>query len=156
MSCEPEIASAVRDRGRRLTIQRTKILGALRHAGEHQSAEQLLDRVRAADPAADISLSTVYRTLDTATELELTSELRGASGTSVYEWNDRAATHHHLVCSSCGRTEEVVLASLLEAVSEIRLHSDFAADIRHLAIPGRCSTCAAEADEAAHEHAHTH
>ena len=154
MSCEPEIARAVRDRGRRLTIQRTKILGALRHAGEHQSAEQVLDRVRVADPSADISVSTVYRTLETATALELTSELRGASGTSVYEWNDRAATHHHLVCSACGRTEEVEIASLLEATEEIRLRSGFAADIRHLAIPGRCSTCAAatNAGEAAHTH----
>ena len=88
MSCEPEIAQAVRERGRRLTIQRAKILSALRHASDHQSAEQILDRVRDDDPHADISLSTVYRTLETSTGLQLTSELRGASGTSVFEWND--------------------------------------------------------------------
>ena len=36
MSCETEIAQAVRERGRRLTIQRAKILSALRHANVHQ------------------------------------------------------------------------------------------------------------------------
>lgn len=141
MSCEPEIAQAVRERGRRLTIQRAKILSALRHASDHQSAEQVLERVRDADPHADISLSTVYRTLETATELALTSELRGAAGTSVYEWNEPGTTHHHLECSSCGRTSEVELASLQIAEAEIRERSGFEADIRHLAIPGVCEGC---------------
>ena len=60
----------------------------LLRASDDQSAEQILDRVRDDDPHAGISLSTVYRTLETATDLHLTSELRGASGISVYEWND--------------------------------------------------------------------
>lgn len=141
MSCEPEIAQAVRERGRRLTIQRAKILGALRHANDHQSAEQLLEEVRNTDPHADISLSTVYRTLETATELQLTSELRGASGISVYEWNDPSTTHHHLQCSSCGLTTEVELTSVQIAEAEIRQQAGFEADIRHLAIPGLCSDC---------------
>lgn len=141
MSCEPEIAQAVRERGRRLTIQRAKILSALRHASDHQSAEQILERVHGDDPHADISLSTVYRTLETATELQLTSELRGAAGTSVFEWNEPGTTHHHLECSNCGRTTEVELASLRIAEAEIREQADFEADIRHLAIPGLCADC---------------
>ena len=141
MSCEPEIAQAVRERGRRLTIQRAKILSALRHADEHQSAEQILDRLRADDPLADISLSTVYRTLETAASLRLTSELRGASGTAVYEWSEPGTTHHHIECGACGRTEVVELASLQLAEAEIRERAGFDADIRHLAIPGRCRDC---------------
>ena len=141
MSCEPDTARAVRDRGRRLTVQRAKILSALRHAGEHRSAEQILDSVREADPHAEISLSTVYRTLETATELQLTSELRGAAGISVYEWNAPGTTHHHLQCTNCGRTEEVELASVQIAEAEIRAKVGFDADIRHLAIPGRCAAC---------------
>ena len=141
MSCEPDTARAVRDRGRRLTVQRAKILSALRHAGEHCSAEQILDSVREADPHAEISLSTVYRTLETATELQLTSELRGAAGISVYEWNEPGTTHHHLQCTNCGRTEEVELASVQIAEAEIRAKVGFDADIRHLAIPGRCAAC---------------
>ena len=141
MSCEPEIAQAVRERGRRLTIQRAKILSALRHANVHQSAEQILDRVRDDDPHADISLSTVYRTLETSTGLQLTSELRGASGTSVFEWNDPDTTHHHLECRDCGTTEEVDLSSLQIAEAEIRERAGFEADIRHLAIPGLCADC---------------
>lgn len=141
VSCEPEIALAVRERGRRLTMQRARILSALRHASDHQTAEQVLERVRGADPHADISLSTVYRTLETATGLQLTSELRGASGTATYEWNEPGTTHHHLECAGCGRTEEVELASLQLAEAEIRERTGFEADIRHLAIPGRCTGC---------------
>ncbi len=141
MSCEPEIAQAVRDLGRRFTIQRAKILSALRHADEHQSAEQILDRVRGDDPLADISLSTVYRTLETATSLQLTSELRGAAGTTMYEWIDPGTTHHHIECTACGHTEVVELTSLQLAVAEIRDRAGFEADIRHLAIPGLCRDC---------------
>ena len=141
MSCEPEIAQAVRDLGRRFTIQRAKILSALRHADEHQSAEQILDRVRDDDPLADISLSTVYRTLETATNLQLTSELRGAAGTTMYEWIEPGTTHHHIECTSCGHTEVVELTSLQLAEAEIRDRAGFDADIRHLAIPGLCPKC---------------
>ena len=141
MSCEPEIAQAVRQRGRRLTIQRAKILSALRHAREHQSAEQILDRVHHDDPLADISLSTVYRTLETATGLQLTSELRGAAGATVYEWSEPGTTHHHIECSACGRTEVVELTSIQLAEAEIRERAGFEADIRHLAIPGLCLDC---------------
>ncbi len=141
MSCEPEIAQAVRDLGRRFTIQRAKILSALRHADEHQSAEQILDRVRDDDPLADISLSTVYRTLETATNLQLTSELRGAAGTTMYEWIEPGTTHHHIECTSCGHTEVVELTSLQLAEAEIRDRAGFEADIRHLAIPGLCPDC---------------
>ena len=151
MSCEPEIAQAVRDRGRRLTIQRVKILSALRHASEHQSAEQILARVRGDDPLADISLSTVYRTLETATALRLTSELRGASGTALYEWNEPGTSHHHVECRACGRTESVELASLALAEAEIRERAGFEADIRHLAIPGLCAGCRAGAGGVAGE-----
>jgi len=143
VSCESEIAQAVRDRGRRLTMQRVRILSALRHASEHQSAEQILDRVRGGDPLADISLSTVYRTLETATALGLASELRGATGTAVYEWSEPGTTHHHVECLACGRTESVALASLALAEAEIRERSGFEADIRHLAIPGLCADCRA-------------
>ena len=141
MSCEPEIAQAVRDLGRRFTIQRAKILSALRHADEHQSAEQILDRVRGDDPLADISLSTVYRTLETATNLQLTSELRGAAGTTMYESIEPGTTHHHIECTSCGHTEVVELTSLQLAEAEIRDRAGFEADIRHLAIPGLCPDC---------------
>ena len=141
MSCEPEIAQAVRDLGRRFTIQRAKILSALRHADAHQSAEQILDRVRDDDPLADISLSTVYRTLETATNLQLTSELRGAAGTTMYEWIEPGTTHHHIECTSCGHTEVVELTSLQLAEAEIRDRAGFDADIRHLAIPGLCPKC---------------
>ena len=141
VSCEPEIARAVRERGRRLTIQRARILSALRHASDHQSAEQILDRVLDGDPHAGISLSTVYRTLETAADLGLTSALRGASGTAVYEWAEPDAAHHHVECAACGRSAAVELDSLRLAEAEIRDRAGFEADIRHLAIPGLCPDC---------------
>ena len=97
--------------------------------------------MRGDDPLADISLSTVYRTLETATTLQLTSELRGASGTAVYEWAEPGTTHHHIECTACGHTEVVELTSLRLAEAEIRERAGFEADIRHLAIPGLCRDC---------------
>ena len=61
MSCEKSSAQALRERGLRLTPQRRLILAALRHAGGHRSANELLEEVRRVYP--DVDASTVYRTL---------------------------------------------------------------------------------------------
>jgi Fur family ferric uptake transcriptional regulator len=140
MSCESDIEQALRESGRRFTMQRSKILTALRHGGGHRTADDIFERVRADDPHAGISRSTVYRTLDTLMQMQLVSELPGA-GTTTYEWTDRDAPHHHLVCRRCGAATEIEVPVLTDIEAEIRARTGFEPDIHHLGITGLCASC---------------
>ncbi|MEE8422118.1 MAG: transcriptional repressor [Dehalococcoidia bacterium] len=130
----------MRESGRRFTMQRAKILTALRHGGGHRTADDIFEQVRVEDPHAGISRSTVYRTLDTLKQMQLVSELPGA-GTATYEWTDREAPHHHLVCRQCGATTEIAIPALTEIEAEIRARTGFEPDIHHLGITGLCTGC---------------
>ena len=60
------------------------ILSALRHAGVHLSAAQILEQVRESYPYVDVS--TVYRTLTVLKQMRLVSETDMGGGEYIYEW----------------------------------------------------------------------
>jgi Fe2+ or Zn2+ uptake regulation protein len=142
VSCEPNIQQALRSAGRRVTVQRSKILTALRHEGGHCTAEEIHERVLATDPQAGISLSTVYRTLETLRDLRLIASMDAGPGPTTFEWAHEEEPHHHLVCRVCEQVVEVSLASVAALEREIRERTGFAPDVRHLGIEGVCRVCA--------------
>jgi Fur family ferric uptake transcriptional regulator len=142
MSCESDVERELRESGRRFTMQRSKILTALRHGGGHRTADEIYEQVREEDAHAGISRSTVYRTLDTLKQMQLVSELDSHSGTATFEWTDREEPrHHHLVCRGCGGTVELELPALAAIEAEIERTTGFDPDIRHLGITGLCEQC---------------
>jgi Fur family ferric uptake transcriptional regulator len=143
MSCEVDIERAIRAGGRRLTVQRAKIVTALRHGGDHQTAESIHARVLEDEPHAGISLSTVYRTLETLQEIGLVSALDSGSGTVSYEWSTPERPHHHLVCHRCEGVTEIELPALAGVQGQIRERTGFQPDFDHLGITGLCAACAA-------------
>lgn len=54
-----------------------------------------------------VGLTTVYRTLQTLTEIGAVDALNSTSGETVYRHCMTTHHHHHLVCSTCGRSEEI-------------------------------------------------
>jgi Fur family ferric uptake transcriptional regulator len=91
-------------RGWRITPQRRAILGA--HTGEqvHVSAEQVHAAARRTVP--EVSLATVYNTLNELVRLGEVSEIHLADGSARYD-PKVAPDHHHLVCEGCGLTFDV-------------------------------------------------
>ena len=85
--------------------------------------------------------STVYRTLELLQRLGLVTATDLGGGRVRYHPLEKGH-HHHLVCRECGTIidlDESLLAPLKEAL--LREHR-FIADLRHLAILGRCVNCA--------------
>lgn len=144
MSCELDVARAIREGGLRLTVQRAKIVAALRHGGDHQTAEAIHARVLEQEPHTGISLSTVYRTLETLREMNLVSLLDPGSGTTTYEWSTPERPHHHLVCRECEGVMEIELPALAGVQGQIREGTGFEPDFDHLGISGLCAGCAAK------------
>ena len=134
MSCH----QVLREKGYRLTPQRMLVIEALHSADKHISAEEIYEQLYARYPYSNIS--TVYRTLELLKELNLVMETDFGEGRVRYHVAEKGH-HHHLLCQGCGKVtdlEESVLYPLKDALLR---DNDFEADLRHIAISGKCSEC---------------
>ena len=104
-----EIVGRLRERGHRLTPQRYAVVRALVEGGEHPSAEAALPSGIGRDPM--MSRATVYKTLDTLKAAGEVLELEFREGPNRYDANMPSA-HPHVVCTGCGRIDDVRLDRL--------------------------------------------
>lgn len=132
----------LRERGQRVTSQRLLIHRALRELDHHATAEQVRSAVSGRLP--NVSLPTVYATLDLLDELGAVRRVHAGSGATLYD--PRVEEHHHLVCRRCGRVEDVDvrldLAPALRAARRRKLDPDGG----EVVLTGLCDTCAAAGD----------
>ena len=138
MRQEGDLISQLSEQGYRLTPQRMMVMSAIANSEHHISAEEIYVQVVAKYP--HVNISTVYRTLDLLKRLGLVTETDLGGGRVRYHPADKGH-HHHLVCQECGAIidlDESVLSSLK---SRLLQEYKFSADLRHLAIFGRCSNC---------------
>jgi Fur family transcriptional regulator, ferric uptake regulator len=138
MGCEEQTATILKHSGQKLTPQRMMIVSAVRHAGGHRSAGQILEAVRREAPFVDSS--TIYRTLSVLKDLQLVSETDLGVGEAVYEWI-QGERHHHLICKVCGGSLRLDHRYLEDLSAEIMHDSGFRPDIDHFAIFGTCKEC---------------
>ena len=93
-----------RAHGRKITAQRQCIFEALEGDVTHPSAERVHERVRQEMP--NVSLKTVYQTLNDLADLGAIAVLDVGTGSARFDPNVET-THHHLVCRSCGKVRDV-------------------------------------------------
>jgi Fur family ferric uptake transcriptional regulator len=131
--------SLLRARRGRVTTARRAVLAALLDRGDHVTADELADDVRARHP--EVHLSTVYRSLDAFERLGVVTHVHLGHGRATYHLVDEL--HHHAVCEGCGAVVELP-DDLLGAVAE-RVHREFGFEVEahHFALSGRCASCAA-------------
>lgn len=94
----------LRDRGWRLTAQRRVIAEVMSGDHVHLAADEVLERSRRVLP--EVSLATVYNTLNELVAIGELVELPHADGRKRYDPNIEER-HHHLVCVDCGRMLDV-------------------------------------------------
>ncbi len=133
-----DITDALNKQGYRLTPQRLMVVSAIEESDDHISAEEIYSQVVAKYP--NVNISTVYRTLELLKRLGLVTETDLGGGRVRYHPADKGH-HHHLICQECGAMIDLD-ESLLEPLKDALLREhDFIADLRHLAIHGRCVKC---------------
>lgn len=127
----------------RLTPQRVAILDVLRSTERHPDASWVYDEVRKQLP--HISLATVYRNLTRLAEAGLIAKLELEG--QISRWDARIQAHSHIVCSRCGRIEDIAPVSLTETVCDrIAATSGFDIESYCLTCYGSCPECAQEGD----------
>ena len=124
--------------GYRLTPQRMMILSAIESSNSHISAEEIYAQVVA--KYHNINISTVYRTLELLKGLGLVTETDMGEGRVRYHPAEKGH-HHHLVCQECGAIIDLDESLLTPLKSALLQEYKFSADLRHLAIFGRCINC---------------
>jgi Fe2+ or Zn2+ uptake regulation protein len=100
---EEQLIERLRSRGQRVTPQRLVLHRVLGELDRHVAAEEVL---RAAEPRLpNLSLPTVYATLDLLSELGAVRRVIAPGGVALYD--PRAESHHHLACRNCGRLVDI-------------------------------------------------
>lgn len=93
----------VRGHGLKATRQRDRIVDVFLRSEGHVSIEDLLEKVRRADPR--ISAATVYRTVKLLEEAGV-ADRRSFEG-RITRYEASTDEHHdHLICTVCGRIDE--------------------------------------------------
>ncbi len=128
----------LQSRGHRLTRPRRLIVEALFGQCRAVTAAELHGLL--AD--SGVNLATVYRTLETLTEIGLADTVArpGAERQYVACSLDH---HHHLICTRCGRVERLdeCVVGPLQALVEAQ--TNFVIEEHILEFRGRCATCKA-------------
>lgn len=133
------INSSAGQKGRRATSQRTLLLKLIEEARGHVDAKELYRR--AAERNADISLATVYRSLNLFREQGLIEERRFGRVRCRYYEVRRGGEHHHLVCRGCGRVIDLESPVVGDLVAEVRQQCGFDVVGIQLSLDGYCGEC---------------
>ena len=97
-----KLINGLKEKGYRLTLQRLRIIDLLSKETTHPGAVYILKKVR--EKAPQISMSTVYYTLDILKKEGLIRELEFYDRENRYDVN--VSNHLNLICMKCGMIED--------------------------------------------------
>jgi Fur family peroxide stress response transcriptional regulator len=120
-----------------ITHQRQVIYDALVAMPGHPSPEEVYAKVRKRIPS--ISLATVYKNLNRFLKAGLLQEMSMHHGSLRVEVNDHP--HHHLVCSSCKKIEDIDSEQIGPLHVRGRLPQGFAVQRFSVDVIGLCARC---------------
>jgi len=134
MSDLENISLKLEARGHRVTPSRRAVIAAVLGQSGHFSADDLISGCRGAGRA------TVFRTLRLLTELGVVCRVLMDDGTMHYLVSQRGH-HHHLVCTSCGKVQDLDQCAIADALREVSAATGYEMEGHWLELYGRCSEC---------------
>ena len=121
-----------------MTTQRERIVAALGRLG-HATPDAIAEAVeRPNEPS--LSLSTVYRTLETLERAGLVSHSHLDQRSPTYHLTDHA-NHVHLLCLGCEAIAESDIGVVDGLTTALAQRYGFVVDARHMVIHGWCRAC---------------
>jgi Fe2+ or Zn2+ uptake regulation protein len=136
-------ATRLRDAGQRYTGQRRRLVEILADADSPLSIPDIIRGRRG------LPQSSVYRNLSDLVDAGVVRRIVTEEDFGRYELaEDLTGHHHHVICSTCGRTRDVTLPRDVERTLDRTLdgvaHTAGFADVEHrLDLVGTCDDCAA-------------
>lgn len=125
--------------GQRKTPERYAVLDSIYSIKGHFGVDELYHYMET-ESKFRVSRATLYNTIVLLTDANLIIKHQfGAS--SQYERAYKNETHHHMICTECGKVTEFQDDNLKQAIAEAKLKK-FSASHYSLYIYGVCSKCA--------------
>lgn len=136
---EAVLRRALESSGQRFTEQRAAVYRHLLETDQHPTADDVFTAVRAEIP--DISLATVYKSLETLVGCGLAAKLTYGDGSARYD--GRTDPHPHARCLACGAVLDVPGKLDAEVLERIGPVDGFEVEGYRLELVGHCDSCAA-------------
>lgn len=137
MDSVKNVVAKFRDRGLKITPQRIAIFHALQKKINHPSADEIFRSIRLEYPS--ISLTTVYKTLETLREIGEIHELHVSKERVLYD--PKNEPHHHLICLKCSHIADVPGSQVVELKAPKPLSHKFSLIYYRVHFYGFCGRC---------------
>jgi Fur family ferric uptake transcriptional regulator len=138
------ITGALEHAGYRLTSPRRALAELIANRRGHFTADELLEESRRR--RLGVTRATIFRSLDVLADLELVERLDLPSGDHAFvACRPSQEHHHHIVCSSCGRSTEVRDNGFDTVAASIARQTGYRVDLHRLELFGLCPACRASA-----------
>lgn len=129
----------LRTRGWRITPQRRAVVHALSGDHVHITADQVHASARVLVP--EVSLATVYNTLNELVSMGEISAINVGDGSTRYD-PKVGPDHHHLICDGCGRIYDVEPSGIEAVALDSAQRHGMRIDTFEVVFRGRCTDCA--------------
>ncbi|MEX2283338.1 MAG: transcriptional repressor [Gemmatimonadota bacterium] len=132
-----QLRHALEANGQRYTEQRAAVYRYLLSTDAHPTADDVFITVRHDIP--DISLATVYKSLETLVGCGLAVKLTYGDGSARYD--GRTDPHHHARCLACGAVIDVPGRLEMSAIRGLDAGAGFSVEGYRLELIGYCAGC---------------
>ncbi len=122
-----------------VTRPRELIASILQREPRFLSAAEIHERL--IRTGGQVSLSTVYRTLDRLRTKGDVTERTDPEGEATFMLCEPARHHHHAICAECGRVDDVDCTAMEQFAESLRVLHGFELDGHAMEFFGRCRDC---------------
>ena len=126
-------SDVLRGSGLRATPARLAVIDVLRATQGHVTVAEVIEALTT--QGAKFDQSTAYRVLSDLGGGGLVAESRLSPGDTVFEWISQS-NHHHLQCTSCGRTLPLNDELVQEFIDSVHERHGFHVNATHLVLSG--------------------
>jgi Fur family transcriptional regulator, peroxide stress response regulator len=99
---DERIRHILKEKGLKVTPQRSVVLEALLHLNNHPTAENIIHYVK--NYHSNVGVGTVYKTLEIFVEHQLVKKVK--TDRDIMRYDSIIEHHHHLYCESSDRIED--------------------------------------------------
>ena len=120
------------------TPQRLAVFQNLIRSKKHRESEQIYKDINS---KINVSLATVYRTLDLLVKHQFVRKMDVGNGKFIYETKLNHPHHDHMICVECGKIIEFHNQEIEDIQEKICVKENFTI-VRHIhQLFGKCSKC---------------
>ncbi len=129
-----QLMQIIEDRGHRDTAPRRALVRTVAARDRHFSAEELRREL------PQVGRATVYRSLNLLVEAGILCRVLLEDGSLHYQLSHRGH-HHHLICTECGLSEDLLGCDIEGILKEKAAQHHFRPEGHRLEVYGRCRKC---------------